>query len=217
MASSLKNHPPDSQSLQCAEHSQPGKWTCGVCGQPVCRECKPAAFSYQVFHPRCLPEAHRRRERGEILQKEADAPSPGLRFVAWSFIVGGMLLFGLALLFFGIALFSHSMPIRAIMAGTVAPNLDSIPGSRTLLNWLGGISLMLSAGIFLLGVGLLNCVAASRRVVLFLAWAEVVAGVLGWMVVLLMGEGLWEVPVAGVCLILFFSRPSVKRQFEKVL
>jgi hypothetical protein len=216
MTSPVSN-PPAPQDLHCAEHNQPGQWRCGVCSQLVCRECKPVAYNYQVFHPRCLPEAHRKQEQGETLKQEVEAPSPGLRAVAWSFMIGGMVLFGLALLVFGIALFSKAMPIRAILAGTVAPSLDSIPGSRTLLNWLGVISLALSVGVFLLGVGLLNCVAASRRVILLLAWMEVVAGALGWMVVLALGQGIWDVPVVGACLIVFFSRRSIKRQFEKVL
>lgn len=214
---SPKHELPIPENLQCAEHNRTGKWKCGVCGQPVCSECKPVAFNYQVFHSRCISEAHRRQERGEQLKQEAEAPSPGLRFVAWSFMVGGMLLFGLALLFFGLSLFSHSMPIRAIMAGTVAPSLDSIPGSRTVLNWMGAISLGLSAGVFLLGVGLLNCVAASRQIVLFLAWTEVIVAALVWTVVFMMGEGFWDVPVLGAFLIVFFSRRGVKRQFEKVL
>ncbi|MEW6516641.1 MAG: hypothetical protein AB1439_07060 [candidate division FCPU426 bacterium] len=212
-----KQQPTSESPLQCTEHNQPGKWKCGVCGQPVCGECNPVAFSYQVFHPRCLPEAHRRQEQSEVLKREPEAPSAGLKTVAWSFMVAGIVLFGVALFLFGISLFSQAVPIRAIIAGTVAPSLDSIPGSRMLLNWTGAVCLAISAGVFILGVGLLNCVAASRRLVLFLAWLEVLAAGLGWLVVLGLGHGFWDIPVIGLLLIVFFSRPSVKRQFEKVL
>lgn len=202
----------------CPEHGQSAKWHCGWCGKPLCKACQPIALNYQVFHPRCVDQARNMLETEDnARQRDIETPSLGLKIISWGFIVIGMLFFGLALLVLGLSLFSRTLPIRALLTGTVAPSLDSIPGIRAAFNWLAVISMVLAAGVTLLGVGLLNCVAVARRVVLVFSWLEIVAAILGWMIVLLLGQGFWDVPLLAVFFIWYFTRPDVKRQFEKVL
>ncbi|MBN1595095.1 hypothetical protein JW933_04125 [candidate division FCPU426 bacterium] len=174
-------------------------------------------MNYQVYHPACVETARQRLEKQENKKGEIDAPSTGLRIISWGLISLGIVVFGLALFLVGISLFSKSIPIRALMTASVPEGFDSIPGGRTFLNWMGGISLIASVLMTVLGVGLLNCVAAARYAVLSFAWLEIVLAALGWLVVWWTGAGFWDVPVMGGFLIWYFLRPQVRMQFKQVL
>lgn len=207
-----------SAPIHCAEHQQEAKWHCGWCGKPLCKDCQPIALNYQVFHPHCVDQARNKLETEDNTRKrDIEMPSMGLKIISWGFIVTGMLLFGLALLVLGLSLFSRTLPIRALLTVPVPPSLDSIPGIRSILNWLAVISMVLAASVTVLGVGLLNCVIVARRVVLVFSWLEIVVAMLGWMIVLLLGRGFWDVPLLAVFFIWYFTRQDIKRQFEKVL
>lgn len=200
----------------CPVHQREAKWQCGVCGLPVCSYCRPAALHYHVFHPQCIAAARDRKKIQEQQQAALEAPSAGVRALAWTFLVTAILLFGTALLLLGFALFSQTIPLRSLVTGTAA-GLETIPGGRTALHWLSAGSLAASALLLVLGVGLLNCASAARKTVLFLAWLEAVLAVLGWVVVAVTGTGFSDVPVLALFLIWFFSRRSVKRQFQQIL
>jgi len=216
MAQKPENTSP-SESAQCLEHNESARWYCGVCGKPICRACKPIALNYQVYHRSCMDQAREYINNQEAIREEVEAPSLGLKIIAWSFIILGIILFGMALFLFGLALFSHSIPVRVFMSGTVPVSLDSVPGSRTVLNWVGGFSVIISIIVTIIGVGLLNCVAAVRYLILTLAWLEIVVAICGWLVVLLVGKGFWDIPVLGIFFVWYFSQKKVRRQFEKVL
>lgn len=208
----------DPAQAVCPEHAQEAKWHCGECGKPICKACQPIALNYQVFHRGCVDQARNKLEKQDHVRKhDIESPSLSLKIISWGFIVAGLLLFGLALLALGLSLFSRTLPIRALLSVPVPPSLDSIPGIRTLFNWLAGVSMLFSVGITILGAALLNCVAVARRVVLVFSWLEIGVAVLAWMIVLLLGSGFWEVPLLAIFFIWYFTRKNVKRQFEKVL
>jgi hypothetical protein len=214
-SSSKQNKPPLEQ--QCLEHNTRAKWECGHCGKPICKTCKPIALNFQVYHRDCVEKARRILEKRADDQNEIEAPSLGLKILAWCFFIGGVLILGLALFLLGLSLFSKAVPIRALMTSTLPTSLDSIPGSRILLNWIGGFSVLMGVVISMIGMGLLNCVAAARYAVLTLAWLEIVLAAFGWLVVLLLGDGFWDIPILGSFLVWYFMRRSVRKQFEKVL
>ena len=211
------NEYPNTQEQQCLEHKTNAKWVCGVCGKPICKDCKPIALNFQVYHRECVDTARKKLEKKAEDQSEIEAPSLGLKIIAWCFFVGGVFLFGLALFMLGLSLFSKAVPIRAMMTNAIPVSLDSIPGSRMFLNWFGGFIVLISMGISIMGMGLLNCVAAARYAVLTLAWLEIILAALGWLVVLLIGGGFWDIPVLGGFLVWYFLRSDVRKQFEKVL
>jgi hypothetical protein len=197
----------------CPKHERPGKWVCGKCGQPLCPECKPVAYDFKVFHPACLELASHQEEK-KAARPPAEAPSPGVRFLAWFLMVLAVAVFGLALLLLGVGLFSRSaMPMGAWLGGNM-PTIDDVPGGRQALIWLGVLVAFAAAVQALIGVGLLNCVQAARRAVLFFSWLEILIALAGWIVVLATGQGFWDVPLVAVILIIYFSRQDVKRQFE---
>lgn len=205
------------QDYYCSLHNQPAKWQCGICGRPVCQACEPRGFNYQVYHPACIAKARDNLDYQQQARAEVEAPSLGVKLFAWIMMVGGMLLFGLALFFLIFSLVGQQVPIRALMTGTVAPSLDSIPGARSGLMWLGTIGLVLSVLIGILGIGLLNCVAAARRVLLVMAWIDILAASLAWVVIGLIGQGWWTIPIVSGLAVWFFSKRKVKQQFEQVL
>ena len=203
-------------SAVCPIHSQPAKWHCGVCGRPVCSACAPVGLDHQVFHPDCVKQARERMEQGDKNRAEVEAPSRGVRLVAWAFIIAGILLVGTALFFLGMSLFGKSLPIRGLITGPL-PGIDNIPGGRTTLNWAGGISAFLGLIWTIIGIGLINCATAARRAVLVMAWLEIILAVLVWLVILIAGHGFWDIPVIAIGLIWFLSRRGVRKQFEQVL
>ena len=143
-----------------------------------------------------------------------DAPSTGVRVLAWSFIVSAILWLGVGLLAAAVALVSRNYVPMAAASGNPLAVLDEIPGSRGIIGWFAMGGLLGAVMQAWLGLGLLNCVPAARRVVLFFAWLEVVLAVLGWTVVLIAQQGFWDIPVIGVFLIVFFSRKDIKKQFH---
>ncbi len=151
------------------------------------------------------------QNRGEV-----EAPSRGVRLVAWAFIIAGILLVGTALFLLGMSLFGKSLPVRSLITGPL-PGIDNIPGGRTALNWAGGISVFAGLIWTIIGIGLLNCAAAARRAVLVIAWLEIVLAVPAWLVILLVGRGFWDIPVIAIGLVWFLSRRGVKQQFKQVL
>ena len=204
---------PSSLPAVCPEHSLSAKWVCGTCGKPVCSGCKPVAYDYRVFHPACLELASAREEK-KAVRPPAEAPSAGVRFLAWLFMILAIAVFGFSLLLVGVGILSRSaMPMGAWIGNTM-PTIDDIPGGRTALIWMGVLVALAAVVQGFIGVGLLNCVQAARRAVLVIAWIEILAAIAGWIVVLAAGQGFWDVPVFAVGLIVFFSRKSVKRQFE---
>lgn len=211
----MENDKPQASAdpVACGEHGQTAKWSCGICGQPLCTDCRPVAYNYQVFHPACL-EAGRKRQESKSRDKKPDAPSGGVRFVAWVFLVMAIVLFGCGLLLLGVSFFSqHYVPLASWAEGTW-PVLDEIPGSRSVLGWAGALALLTAGVQAALGIGLLNCIMAARRVILLFSWLEVVFAAAAWLVIWVSGKGLWDIPVAGVALIIFFSRKKVKQQFQ---
>jgi len=189
------------------------KWTCAVCGQPLCSACKPVAYAYKIFHRECLEKKLRKLEPVRAVAAASDGPSTGVKGVAWSFIVSAILWLGAGLLALGIALFSRHYLPAAGWLGNPFPVLDDIPGSRALIGWFAGISFAAVVIQVWIGLGLLNCAPGARRALLIFAWLEVGVAVLGWLVVLLAQEGFWDIPVIAVGLIIFFSRKNVKAQF----
>ncbi len=205
----------DLQSSQtCQEHNQPAKWICNHCGKSICSVCKPVAFNYQVFHRECLNQVNQKTEKTVTRSRPLDAPSAGVRGIAWFFMVVSVLLFGVALLLIGVALFSHHyVPMMTTWMGSM-PSLDDVPGGRVFLGWLSFIAMAGSILQFFIGMGLLNCLPGARRAVLIFSWLEVILAGLGWLVVLVAGEGFWDIPVFAVVFIVYFSRKDVRRQFE---
>ena len=200
----------------CPDHDQTAKWTCAVCGKPLCSNCKPVAYNYKIFHRDCIDKLNREPEkkRARPTAMAVDAPSTGVRVVAWTFIVSAILWLGFGLLATGVSLASrHYVPIAASLGNPLAV-LDEIPGSRGIVGWFAVIGLLGTVVQAWIGLGLLNCVPAARRTVLFLAWLEVVVAVPGWAVVLLAQQGFWDIPLIAVLLIIFFSRKDVKKQFQ---
>jgi hypothetical protein len=172
------------------------------------------AYDYKIFHPGCLELASRQAEK-KAARPQAEAPSAGVRFLAWLFMITAVAVFGLALLLLGVGFLSRgAMPMGAWLGGTL-PTLDDVPGGRTALIWVGFITVFLAVLQVFIGVGLLNCVQAARRTVLIFSWLEILVALAGWIVVLAAGQGFWDVPVFAVILIVYFSRRDVKRQFEK--
>ena len=114
------------------------------------------------------------------------------------------------------SLFGKSLPIRSLITGPL-PGIDNIPGGRTTLNWAGGISAFFSLVWIIVGIGLLNCAAAARRIVLVIAWLQIILPVRAWLVILVIGHGFWDIPVIAIWLVWFLSRREVKQQFEQVL
>ncbi len=200
----------------CPVHQQPVKWHCAICGRPLCSACKPVAFNFQVYHPACLNPTRQQAEKNKA-ESPGEAPSWGVKIVAWIFLVAGIVLFGLGLLLLGIRLYSHhDLPLSGWL-GQSFPVLDDIPGGRTALTWLSLSSFGISAVQILLGLGILNCVQTARRVVLFFAWLQVLVAGFAWAVIALAGTGFWDIPVFALFLIYFFSRRDVKQQFARVL
>jgi hypothetical protein len=199
----------------CPEHQQPVKWECAICHKPLCSACKPVAYDHQVFHTDCLNRRNSQPAKRTAGPRQAvDAPSTGVRVAAWVFIVSAVLWLGIGLLAAGVALISrHYIPLAASIGNPLVV-LDDIPGSRALIGWLAVLGLLGSVVQVWIGLGLLNCIPAARRAVLLVAWLEVVAAVLGWTVVLVAQQGFWDIPISAVCLILFFSRKDVKKQFH---
>ena len=183
----------------------------------MCPDCKPIAYDFKIFHRECLEKFNRVPEKkrpAAIRPVAADAPSTGVRVVAWSFIVSAILWLGVGLLAAGVALLSrHYVPMTA-SAGNPLVVLDEIPGSRGIIGWFAVIGLLGAVVQAWIGLGLMNCVSAARRAVLFFAWLEVVLAVLGWAVVLIAQQGFWDIPLIGVFLIVFFSRTAIKKQFH---
>jgi hypothetical protein len=172
------------------------------------------AFNHQVFHRVCLDQVSAQETKKKPTKTVADAPTPGVKFVAWCFMVLAVVLFGLALLLLGVVLFSrHAMPVMAWL-GNAFPTVDDVPGGRALLGWLGFFALAGAVIQFFVGVGLLNCVQGARRAVLVFAWLEILLAALGWLVVLVAEEGFWDIPVVAVALVVYFSRKDVRVQFE---
>ncbi|MCD4813264.1 B-box zinc finger protein [bacterium] len=207
----------DPEKSICPVHQEPAKWHCGHCGAPLCKSCKPIALHYQVFHRECVEKARDQIEEQAQAKDEIDAPSWGVKAISWSIFALGVIFFGLALFLGGLALFGKSIPIRSLMTSTVPASLDAIPGSRNILNWTGILAGLAGIGAVGIGIGLLNCVRAARYILLTVCWLEVVVALLGWMAVLLLGGGFWDIPVFALFLIWFFMRKPVRRQFEKVL
>jgi len=198
----------------CSEHDRPAKWVCGKCGKPLCSACKPVAYDYRVFHSGCLELVSQQAEK-KAVRSTAEAPSAGVRFLAWFFMVTAVAVFGLALLLLGVGLFSRgAMPMGALLGGTL-PTIDDVPGGRVALIWVSIFVALFAGAQVLIGVGLLNCVQAARRAVLVFAWIEVLLALVGWIVVLAAGQGFWDVPVLAVIVIIYFSRKDVKQQFAK--
>ncbi len=208
---------PSKETLFCAIHHQSAQWQCGLCGQPICHDCHPVGLNYQVFHPQCAPQAREKMDIQDQQRKEVDAPSPGVKFFSWLIIIGAMVLFGVGLFLLIFSMIGQQVPLRAMMSGPVAPSIDSIPGGRTLLTWLGGLGLIFSGIGLVLGIGLLNCVAAARKTLLVLAWLDVVLSAVVWLVIAIVGRGVWTIPLLAGVIIWYFTRPKVKKQFEQVL
>ncbi len=205
------------EGLFCEIHQQNAKWPCGFCGRPVCHDCHPVGLNYQVFHPQCAPHARQQMDQQEQNEKEVEAPSPGVKFFSWLIIIGAMVLFGLGLFLFIFSLLGQQVPLRAMLSSPVPLSIDSIPGGRTILTWLGALGLIFSGLGAVLGVGLLNCAAAARKILLVLAWLDVVMSGLIWLGIAIVGHGVWTIPVVAGVIIWFFNRPRVKKQFEQVL
>jgi hypothetical protein len=198
----------------CPAHSRPAKWACGKCGRPLCPECKPVAYDYRVFHPNCLVLVSREVEK-KSARPIAETPSAGVRFLAWFFMISAVAIFGLALLLLGVGILSRSaMPLGAWFGGSL-PTIDDVPGGRSAMIWVGVLLTVAALLQGLIGVGLFNCVQAARRAVLVFSWLEILAALFGWVVVLALGQGFWDVPVFAVALIFYFSRKDVRRQFEQ--
>jgi hypothetical protein len=198
----------------CPQHARLGQWLCGGCGQPLCPECQPIAYQNKVYHPVCL---HHRREQIDKPGKKAvsDGPSTGVNVIAWIYISLSVILVGLALIMLGLVLFSHqSVPMGAWLGGASA-GLDDIPGGRTLVTWASVSLLIVAAGLFFLGIGLLNTSQAARRIILLFSWLEVLVAAFAWLVVAALGKGFWDIPIPAMFLIWFFSRKSIRQQFSK--
>ncbi len=198
----------------CPEHQQPAKWTCGHCGRPVCSACGPVAFDYKVFHPKCIEKFRQEPKRDPRKVWVQDAPSTGVKVVAWTLLVSAVLWLGLSLLALGVTFFTQNyLPLSGI-TGNPLSALDEIPGGRTLVGWVGVLGLAGTVVQVLLGLGLLNCVPAARWVILIFSWTEIVVAVLGWLVVLVAQEGFWDIPIFALVLVAYFSRSDVKKQFQ---
>lgn len=198
----------------CPEHQRSAKWLCGQCGQPVCAACQPIAFDYKVFHPKCLEKLRQEPQRRSRQVWAGDAPSTGVKVVAWTFLVSAVLWLGLSLLALGVTFFAqHYLPLTGLTGGPMSA-LDEIPGGRALVGWVGVLGLAGASVLVLLGLGLLNCVPAARYVILIFSWAEIIVAVLGWLVVLLAQQGFWDIPIFALVLVAYFSRADVKKQFQ---
>jgi hypothetical protein len=211
----MSSTPESTQLPQCPEHGLTVKWICNQCGKPICSDCKPVAFNYQVFHPNCLDVVNRKTEK-KSNKKNSGTPSPGVKAVAWFLLIMAVVLFGAALLLIGVAVFSrHYVPMLTWMSGSIS-TLDDIPGGRIFLGWMGFIAMAASVIHVFVGVGLLNCLQAARRTLLVVCWIEILLAGFGWMIVLMAGGGFWDVPAVAVFFVIYFSRPKVRRQFEHV-
>lgn len=199
----------------CPEHGRKPKWVCAVCGKPLCPACKPIAYQYKVFHRECIEKYNQMPEKKRVpLPVATDAPSTGVRVVAWCFVVSAVFWLGIGLLASGVVLASlHFVPLNASLGNPLAA-LDEIPGSREILTWLAAAGLAGAAVQTWIGLGLLNCIPSARRVVLFFAWLQVLVAMLGWAVVLISQQGFWDIPLIAVILIVYFSRRDVKKQFQ---
>jgi hypothetical protein len=198
----------------CPEHGQPVKWHCGLCGKPICPACQPIGWNFQVYHKPCLPKAQRAEEEKEKASHPLDAPTLGVRFSAWYLVVKGLIFFSIFLLLIGLALFSQSLPMRALMTTPLAAGLDTVPGGRMFLAWGGAACLVFSLVWFILGIGLLNCLALARNLLLVISWLDVILAGLVWLVILFSGHGLWLVPVSSILFLGYFLRKDVKSQFH---
>jgi hypothetical protein len=160
-------------------------------------------------------EAAVREEEKHKAKPLVDSPSPGVKVIAWFFLAMAVVTFGLALLILGVTLFSRrSVPMMNWIGG-VFPTLDDIPGGRRFLGWFGFLTLAASGVEVFVGMGLLNCLQAARRMILIFSWIEVLVAGFGWFVVLALKSGFWDIPVLAVVFIYFFSRKDVRRQFER--
>lgn len=205
------------ETFYCEAHQQTAKWVCGVCGKPVCKMCRPRGFNYQVYHPACVDKARAKVDQHDSYSKEVEAPSIGVKLFAWLYTIGGMMLLGLGLFFIIFSITGEQVPIRAMFTTAVSPTIDSIPGARSALTWLGVISLVLSVVMIIIGIGLLNCVAAIRRVLLVLCWLDITISTGAWIVIAFTGKGFWMIPIISIASIWFFSQRKVQQQFEQVL
>jgi hypothetical protein len=199
----------------CTEHQQSVKWHCAICHKPLCSACQPVGYAHQVYHGECLnrQQTQPAKQRSAPLAK-VDAPSTGVRVAAWLFIISAIVWLGIGLLAAGVALISqHYVPLAATIGNPLVV-LDDIPGSRGLVGWIALLGLLGAVVQIWIGLGLLNCIAAARRAVLFFAWLEVLAALLGWTIVAVAQQGFWDIPVPALCLIIFFSRKDVKKQFQ---
>ena len=200
----------------CPEHGTSAKWVCGGCGRPVCPQCGPTAYDFKVFHPHCL-EAYQARRAGREAPPPLDVPSPGVKLAGWTLLVQGMVLLGSAMLLLGIRFLSrHYFPMPSLFDAPVM-TMESLPAGRTLLVVLAGAGLLAAVILGLLGAGLLNAAQGARRALLVLSGLRVAAAAVAWTWIGMTGSGWWDIPVLPLVFLVYFNRPSVRRQFERVL